>query len=192
MSIADHLSNIQNKRAGSGSKSSTSPGSGSSSSSSDVGKEVEKGLSNEPLHASVQAQVDDLERGVRGSYLALVRRPTGGSLLTVAKSAVKKKRSKADDVKIGRALIKSVAAGYMDDDVDFQLYMLMRIVMRHSDALFVASKVQSSLAKLNLSTFEYLSAVSDTEISTRSDIKKILKKAVVYHPDLGDIIDEVI
>lgn len=128
------------------------------------------------------AEIDDIK-----SLDDLLIHPQPGSIIMAFKDP--QRRSKAHMLKFAtESFLPNIAPILFSDDIPMEMYVIFRIVLPHKRALAVAEKIGKISRESGVKPVEILSQISGLDIKDRSDVKKVLLKALNYHPHIGQVL----
>lgn len=125
------------------------------------------------------ANIDDI-----ADLSELIKKPLPGSIIDAFRDP--KRRTKKFAEKLATdSLLPNLVPILFSDEIPMEMYVLFRIVMPHKKAVASAEKISEIATEHRVSTTAVLSEISGFDVKKRSDIKKIITKAINYHPHLA-------
>jgi hypothetical protein len=117
----------------------------------------------------------------------LLIHPQEGSIIMAFKDP--KRRTKGHIIKFATdSFIPNLAPILFSDEIPLEMYVIFRLVLPHKKALAVAEKIGTLSRDHKVPPSEILAGISGMDIKSRSDVKKILMKALNYHPHIGQVL----
>lgn len=93
-----------------------------------------------------------------------------------------------------RIILPQVIATMLSDSNDFMSYFTSRMVMSHPAALDFSEEFHNSVVEGGLRDQQYLilGGAFNTKVEKKSDLPRIFKKLVAYHPQVGPLLMEAL
>jgi len=115
------------------------------------------------------------------SIKKLLQQPRAGSIIS---SLRRKKNNKDVESWMTKTILPELLLVVQDDDVPVMTYIVFRLGLAHNHASALAEDLKKNVLDHGSDEWTLLSALTDGELSKRSDLSKFLRKIISYHPVL--------